>query len=210
MGSFKLEAKTIYTGIHKMTGISEGTLNAALSGDLGAADQVLKYNENIVRQAEIADTVITALNDGMEAHGRLVEAQASFLKQASSTITTATRAVSGVNQADLKLQHTTTETLLEDKLQQNKLIQNHKRKICLLPQQYKTEETVADINFQQKRYQLTQQVNEAKESANADKKQLTPRQQNMENLKQVTGNVSKAGSSVGGWFGGIFNGLFGA
>jgi hypothetical protein len=210
MGSFKLEAKTIYSGIHSMTGISEGTLNAALNGDLSAADQILKYNENIVRQAEIADTVITAINDGMEAHGRLIEAQASFLKQASSTITTATKAMTGVNQANLKLGHATTEILQEDKLKQNQLIQNHKRKICLLPQEYATQETVADINFRQKRYQLVQQVNEARDAANNDKKQLTPRQQSMENLREVTGNAGKVGSGVGSWLGGIFNGLFGA
>lgn len=210
MGSFKLEAKTIYTGIHQMTGISEGTLNAALNGDLSAADQILKYNENIVKQAEIADTVITAMTDGMEAHGRLIDAQANFLKQAGNTITTATKAVTGVNQANLKLGHATTEILQEDRLKQNQLIQNHRRKICLLPQEYAAQETVADINFRQKRYQLTQQVNEAREAANNDKKQLTPRQQSMENLRELTGNVGKAGSGIGGWFGNIFNGLFGA
>ena len=209
MGIFKLEARTIYQGINAFTGISEGTLNAALNGDLNAADQILKYNEEIVRQAEIADTVITALNDGMEAQGRLIQAKANLLKQASNTIISATESVISVNQADLKLGHKTTELLQEDKLKRNQLVQDHKRKICLLPQQYKTQETVADINFQQRRYQLIQQENEARENANGAKKQLTPRQQNMETLRELTGNVNKVGSGVGGFLGGIFNKLFG-
>ena len=44
MGSFILESKTIFSGIHSMTGISDVTLNAALNGDLSAADKILKYN----------------------------------------------------------------------------------------------------------------------------------------------------------------------
>lgn len=209
MGKFRLEAKTIYDGVHAMTGISQSTLNAAMNGDLGAADQILKYNEEMVKQAEIADTVITAMQDGMEAQGRIIQAEAGFLKQASSTLTSATKLTADINQADLKLQHTTKEVLLENKLELNKLVQDHKRKICLLPQQYKTTETVADINFQQKRYQLSQQINNARESANADKKQLTPRQQSMANLRELTGNASKAGSGIGGFFGNVFKGLFG-
>ena len=209
MGKFRLEAKTIYDGVHAMTGISQSTLNAAMKGDLGAADQILKYNEEMVKQAEIADTVITAMQDGMEAQGRIIQAEAGFLKQASSTLTSATKLTADINQADLRLQHTTKEVLLERKLQLNQLEQNHKRKICLLPQQYKTDEIVADINFQQKRYQLTQQINNAREGANADKRQLTPRQQSMANLRELTGNASKAGSGIGGFFGNVFKGLFG-
>jgi hypothetical protein len=210
MGKFKLEAKTIYGGVAAMTGISQGTLNAAMKGDLGAADQILKYNEDMVRRAEIADTVVTAMQDGMEAQGRIIQAEAGFLKQASSTLISATKLTADINQADLKLQHTTKEVLLEDKLEQNKLIQDHKRKICLLPQEYRTKETVSDINFQQKRYQLTQQVNDARDSANVDKKQLTPRQQSLENIRSISDATAKAGSNVGGFFGGIFNKLFGA
>lgn len=210
MGSFKLEAKTIYSGIQSMTGISEGTLNAALNGDLGAADQILKYNENIVRQAEIADTVITAMKNGIVAHGKLIENQASLLKQASATITKATSTLTEVNQANLTLGHSITETLQEDKLKQNQLIQRHKRKICLLPQEYANEETIDNIDFKQKRYELIQQVNEARDAANNAKRQLTPRQQKMENLREITGNAGKVGSGVGSWLGGIFNGLFGA
>ncbi|MFM7366954.1 MAG: hypothetical protein ACKO2Z_03925, partial [Sphaerospermopsis kisseleviana] len=117
MGKFRLEAKTIYDGVHAMTGISQSTLNAAMKGDLGAADQILKYNEEMVKQAEIADTVITAMQDGMEAQGRIVQAEASFLKQASATLTSTTKLTADINQADLKLQHTTKEVLLENKLQ---------------------------------------------------------------------------------------------
>ena len=164
----------------------------------------------MVRQAEIADTVITAMQDGMEAQGRIIQAQSGFLKQASQTLTTATKTTAEINQADLKLQHTTKEVLLESKLQINQLQQNHKRKICLLPQQYKTDETVADIQFKQKRYQLTQRINDVRESANTDKKQLTPRQQNMENLQSLTGSAGQVGSKISGWFGGIFNKVFGA
>ncbi len=208
MGKFRLEAKTIYTGVQQMTGISQSTLTAAMAGDLGAADTILKYNEETVKRAEIADTVITSLQDGIEAQGRIIQAEAAFLKQASSTITAATKLTSEINQADLKLQHTTKEIMLEDKLKQTQLIQDHKRKICLLPQQYKTDEIVSDINFQQKRYQLTQRVNEARESANADKKQLTPRQQTMENLRELTGTTAKAGSGIGGFFSNVFKGFF--
>jgi hypothetical protein len=210
MGKIRLDAPAIYSGVQQLTGISRSTFEAAKNGDKSAADTILKFSELATMQAENARTLMAAWESGISAIDEMTEAEASFLEQAGKTLTSATKLESKVQQADLKYQHSTKEVLLESKLQINQLQQNHKRKICLLPQQYKTDETIADIQFKQKRYQLTQRVNDVRESANADKKQLTPRQQQLEGIRSLSGSAGNVGSKVGGWFGGIFRGLFGA
>lgn len=195
--SFKLDAKTIYSGVQAATGISQSTVQAALNGDKSAADQILKFKEESEIRANNAETLLTALQESMEHLDTIIQGEANFLKSASNTLTKAQKTVADVNQSDLKLQHTTKEVELESRLKLNAERQRHKIAINLLPEQYRTNEQIADINFRQRRYQLKQQLNEAKNNADTDKKQLTPRQQQLESIRQVGGNVANSGI-VGG------------
>lgn len=195
--SFKLDAKTIYSGVHAATGISQSTVQAALNGDKSAADQILKFKEESEIRANNAETLLTALQESMEHLDTVIQGEANFLKSASNTLTKAQKTVADVNQSDLKLQHTTKEVELESRLKLNAERQRHRIAINLLPEQYRTNEQIADINFRQRRYQLKQQLNEAKNNADTDKKQLTPRQQQLESIRQVGGNVANSGI-VGG------------
>ena len=188
--SFKLDAKTIYSGVQAATGISQSTVQAALNGDKSAADQILKFKEESEIRANNAETLLTALQESMEHLDTIIQGEANFLKSASNTLTKAQKTVADVNQSDLKLQHTTKEVELESRLKLNAERQRHKIAINLLPEQYRTNEQIADINFRQRRYQLKQQLNEAKNNADTDKKQLTPRQQQLESIRQVGGNVA--------------------
>lgn len=195
--SFKLDAKTIYSGVQAATGISQSTVQAALNGDKSAADMILKFKEESEIRANNAETLLTALQESMQHLDTVIQSEASFLKSASNTLTKAQKTVADVNQSDLKLQHTTKEVELESRLKLNAERQRHKIAINLLPEQYRTSEQIADINFRQRRYQLTQQLNEAKQNAETDKKQLTPRQQQLESIRQVGGSVANSGI-VGG------------
>lgn len=195
--SFKLDAKTIYSGVQSATGISQSAVQAALNGDKSAADQILKFKEESEIRANNAETLLTALQESMQHLDTVIQGEANFLKSASNTLTKAQKTVADVNQADLKLQHTTKEVELESRLKLNAERQRHKIAINLLPEQYRTSEQIADINFRQRRYQLTQQLNEAKQNAETEKKQLTPRQQQLESIRQVGGNVANSGI-VGG------------
>lgn len=195
--SFKLDAKTIYSGVQAATGISQSTVQAALNGDKSAADQILKFKEESEIRANNAETLLTALQESMEHLDTVIQGEANFLKSASNTLTKAQKTVADVNQSDLKLQHTTKEVELESRLKLNAERQRHRIAINLLPEQYRTNEQIADINFRQRRYQLKQQLNEAKNNADTDKKQLTPRQQQLESIRQVGGNVANSGI-VGG------------
>lgn len=195
--SFKLDAKTIYSGVQAATGISQSTVQAALNGDKSAADQILKFKEESEIRANNAETLLTALQESMQHLDTVIQGEANFLKSASNTLTKAQKTVADVNQSDLKLQHTTKEVELESKLKLNAERQRHRIAINLLPEQYRTNEQIADINFRQRRYQLKQQLNEAKNNADTDKKQLTPRQQQLESIRQVGGNVANSGI-VGG------------
>lgn len=195
--SFKLDAKTIYSGVQAATGISQSTVQAALNGDLSAADQILKFKEESEARAKYSETLLTALQESMQHLDTIIQSEASFLKSASNTLTKAQKTVADVNQSDLKLQHTTKEVELESRLKLSAERQRHKIAINLLPEQYRTSEQIADINFRQRRYQLKQQLNEAKQNAETDKKQLTPRQQQLESIRQVGGNVANSGI-VGG------------
>lgn len=210
MGKVRLDAPAIYSGVQQLTGISRSTFEAARNGDKSAADTILKFSELATMQAENSRTIMAAWESGIAAIDEMTEAEAAFLKQAGKTLTSATKLEAEVKQTDLKYQHSTKEVLLESKLQTHQLQQNHKRKIVLLPQQYKTDETIANMQFKQKRYQLTQRINEVKEGANGDRKQLTPRQQQLESVRSLSGDVGNVGSKVGGFLGGIFNRLFGA
>lgn len=195
--SFKLDAKTIYSGVQAATGISQSTVQAALNGDKSAADQILKFKEESEIRANNAETLLTALQESMEHLDTVIQGEANFLKSASNTLTKTQKTVADVNQSDLKLQHTTKEVELESRLKLNAERQRHRIAINLLPEQYRTNEQIADINFRQRRYQLKQQLNEAKNNADTDKKQLTPRQQQLESIRQVGGNVANSGI-VGG------------
>ena len=195
--SFKLDAKTIYSGVQAATGISQSTVQAALNGDKSAADQILKFKEESEIRANNAETLLTALQESMQHLDTVIQGEANFLKSASNTLTKAQKTVADVNQSDLKLQHTTKEVALETRLKLNAEHQRHKIAINLLPEQYRTSEQIADINFRQRRYQLKQQLNEAKNNADTDKKQLTPRQQQLESIRQVGGSVANSGI-VGG------------
>lgn len=195
--SFKLDAKTIYSGVQAATGISQSTVQAALNGDKSAADQILKFKEESEIRANNAETLLTALQESMQHLDTVIQGEANFLKSASNTLTKAQKTVADVNQSDLKLQHTTKEVELESRLKLNAERQRHRIAINLLPEQYRTNEQIADINFRQRRYQLKQQLNEAKNNADTDKKQLTPRQQQLESIRQVGGNVANSGI-VGG------------
>lgn len=195
--SFKLDAKTIYSGVQAATGISQSTVQAALNGDKSAADQILKFKEESEIRANNAETLLTALQESMQHLDTVIQGEANFLKSASNTLTKAQKTVADVNQSDLKLQHTTKEVELESRLKLNAERQRHRIAINLLPEQYRTNEQIADINFRQRRYQLKQQLNEAKQNAETDKKQLTPRQQQLESIRQVGGNVANSGI-VGG------------
>lgn len=206
--SFKLNAKTIYSGVQAATGISQSTVQAALNGDKAAADQILKFKEESEIRAGNAETLLTALQESMEHLDTIIQGEANFLKSASTTLTKAQKTVADVNQSDLKLQHTTKEVELESRLKLNAEHQRHRIAINLLPEQYRTNEQIADINFRQRRYQLKQQINEAKQNADTDKRQLTPRQQQLESIRQVGGSVANSGVLGGakkilGWiFGG--------
>lgn len=206
--SFKLNAKTIYSGVQAATGISQSTVQAALNGDKAAADQILKFKEESEIRAGNAETLLTALQESMEHLDTIIQGEANFLKSASNTLTKAQKTVADVNQSDLKLQHTTKEVELESRLKLNAEHQRHRIAINLLPEQYRTNEQIADINFRQRRYQLKQQINEAKQNADTDKRQLTPRQQQLESIRQVGGSVANSGVLGGakkilGWiFGG--------
>lgn len=206
--SFKLNAKTIYSGVQAATGISQSTVQAALNGDKAAADQILKFKEESEIRAGNAETLLTALQESMEHLDTIIQGEANFLKSASTTLTKAQKTVAEVNQSDLKLQHTTKEVELESRLKLNAEHQRHRIAINLLPEQYRTNEQIADINFRQRRYQLKQQINEAKQNADTDKRQLTPRQQQLESIRQVGGSVANSGVLGGakkilGWiFGG--------
>lgn len=195
--SFKLDAKTIYSGVQAATGISQSTVQAALNGDKSAADQILKFKEESEIRANNAETLLTALQESMQHLDTVIQGEANFLKSASNTLTKAQKTVADVNQSDLKLQHTTKEVELESRLKLNAERQRHRIAINLLPEQYRTNEQIADINFRQRRYQLKQQLNEAKNNADTDKKQLTPRQQQLESIRQVGGSVANSGI-VGG------------
>lgn len=206
--SFKLNAKTIYSGVQAATGISQSTVQAALNGDKAAADQILKFKEESEIRAGNAETLLTALQESMEHLDTIIQGEANFLKSASNTLTKAQKTVADVNQSDLKLHHTTKEVELESRLKLNAEHQRHRIAINLLPEQYRTNEQIADINFRQRRYQLKQQINEAKQNADTDKRQLTPRQQQLESIRQVGGSVANSGVLGGakkilGWiFGG--------
>lgn len=207
MGKFNLKANHIYTGVEAMTGISQSTVVAAINGDKGAASQILQFSEKAKTQAENAATVIAALEEGINSVGEVLEAESQFLTSASQILTNAQKQSSKVEQVDQKLNHTIRENSLEHKLKLDTENQRHRIALNLLPQQYKTTQTIAEINFKQRRYELTQQVNEARENADQTRQKLTPTQQKLENIRSVSGSV---GSGVGGFFGKIFNGLFGA
>lgn len=211
MGSFKVgrtpySAKTIYSGVYAATGISQSTVHAALNGDKSAAELILKIREESEIRAKNGETLLAALTESMENIDTIIQGEAEFLKAASTTLTKAQKTVADINQADIKLEHSIKESELESRLKVNAENQRHRIALSLLPEQYRTDEQIADINFRQRRYQLKQRINQAKESADVDKKQLTPRQQQLESIRQVgssgSGIVDGAKKVLGWIFGG--------
>ena len=198
MGSFKLTANTIYSGVESATGISQSTVHAALNGDTSAADKIFEFHETTKARAENGSKIFSALEEGLRDLDSIIKGETAFLNAASTTITNAQRAVSEVNKKDLILGNTLKETELKTRLELDAERQKHRIKLSLLPTTFKTERDIRDIEFQTTRYQLQQKLNDAKSQAKEEKKQLTPRQQKLESIRPV-------GSGANGVFGGVKN-----
>ncbi|ALY07571.1 hypothetical protein kac65v162_gp131 [Nodularia phage vB_NspS-kac65v162] len=207
--NLSLNAPATYTALGQWTGVSQATVNAALNGDQGAAAQILDFSEQAKARASNAETILNAATEGVEALGEVIALEAQFLGTASQTFTTAAKAVNSTFQKDKKFQHSLIEGQVQHRLAVDEENVRHKRALNLLPMESKTRETIAGINYETKRYQLNQQVNEARENRKEALNQLSTRQKQLQSLQRVGGGGKGLGSPIANGVKGFFNFLFG-
>jgi hypothetical protein len=205
----KIHAPSTYVALAQWTGISQSTINAALDGDLGAANSILEFAESAKARSANAETILSNLSEGVEALGEIISLESKFLATASNTFTKTSKEVNGAFQGDERLFHTTVENQLQHRLTVDNERKRHNRQMNLLPIKYKTDDEVGEINHGTARYQLGLRLNEAKENQRKVFQQLSPRQQHLNNLQKVGGSAVSLGSGVSSFASKVFRFLFG-
>ena len=207
--NLSLNAPATYSALGQWTGISQATVNAALNGDQGAAAKILDFAEQSKARAANAETILTAATEGVESLGEVIALESQFLGAASQTFTTAAKSANSTFQKDKKFQHSLVEGQLQHRLAVDEENVRHKRALNLLPMESKTRTTIAGINYETRRYQLNQQVNEAREGRKEALNQLSPRQKQLQSLQRVGGGGKGLGNPIANGVKGFFSFLFG-
>lgn len=208
MSQIKFKANHIYTAVNAFTGISQSTVDAALNGDKGAADHILKFSETSQARAANAETIFGALSEGVEATGQLVQEESKFLKSASGTLKGVQSAIHGIEMANTQYMHASKEYKTKHDYKLRGEITRHRRTLNLMGTEHRTNEELAGMNDRQQRLSFRTQIDDARKQIHDSRQTLSPRQQALDSLQRVGGASSNLHEGLGSMIGKVFSGLF--